>query len=1140
MFVIDHFKQNMKITITFLATLLLSISLLLADEGDTIVVQTIDHDTPLLPGWNSPRSGKYLFPSDTISFSKILMSYNLKCDPGQNPACGEWDYTTHTKILEHTGAFDSTLHHHANYIVNNQSPDSFMMMNAPSYIYTSFLNYSNITSPTSIAEPGIGDQEYTFPFDADSKDGRAQFIFTGEELQLAGLESGDITGIQLNVLSGSVSLKHFTVRIAGTQESVLPEYEYLNNDLVEVYNLNTELNNSNQYLPFSFPYNWDGNQNIIVDISYSDYSGSVNIKGDISSSNMSLTSTNSDNFLDFEGWDYINVPKDAFNTVDSAITISFWQYGNPLNQPINSSIFEGVDSLGRRVLNSHLPWSNGKVYWDAGFDGSERIFKQANASDYEGQWNHWTFIKDARIGSMQILLNGNLWFIGNGRKKPMTNIEEFRIGAAITYNGYYSGMIDEFRIWDTVVSWDIISDWMYKDITTGHPNYNNLVAYYKFDDGEGFTAVDSSPNNYTGTQFGFPQWMDYQGANRIKNSSYKINRAHLILENGSYDNANLDSIVVVDTIEMAPINIVLFDPDNPPIPLDTLTRWPSYYNNYTYNESGIATDSTLVAPDETLYLVEMPYYGDPFELLNPWEIGRFITPYGNGLSLGNDGFTWVYDVTDYRSLLSDTVHITAGNFQELLDMEFHMIQGTPPRDVLKIDKVYSGYWYLENFEDNVPPVTISLLSQAENFKVKTRTTGHLFDNPTNCAEFCEKIQSIDVGGQLVKEWQILQECSDNPLYPQGGTWIYDRAGWCPGMDVTEQDIEITPFVTADSVIIDYNTEYDQYGTYSLEVHLFSYGAYNYEVDAAIEEVIAPNNLKRYGRYNPSAAAPIIVISNQGSNPLTYVQINYGPKGSETDYYWDGELQFGEKAEIKLEKFDWEDWVNGDGSFSVQLSNPNNQNDENLINNVYHSQYNLPPVYPRTIVQQFRTNKAANQNSWELRMNNDVVILERDNFENETLYVDTITFLNDCYQFYMYDTGDNGISFWANTQGSGLLRWYDLDGNMLKNFNGDFGDEIYHSFYTDMFLVKDENLENKVDFSIIPNPNNGDFKISYTTNIDSNIEVQIYNSVGKNMYNQNTINNKGLIDISIEEIPAGVYTIILKSGNTSSTKKFVVI
>ena len=1132
--------HKMKNILLLFLSFLLTNSMLFADNGDTIVVQTIDYDTPVLSGWNSPRSGMYLFPADTISFSKVLMSYNLKCDPDQSPACGEWDYTTQTKIWEHTGVYDSNLYYHANYLVNNQSPDSFMMMQSPSYSYNAILEYFNQTIPSNVAEPGDGTQEMTIPFNETSIDGRSQYIYTLAELQNAGLQSGDITGLTFNILSGSVDLKHFTVRLSHTSVDILPTDSIISAGLQTVYSRNTTLNSSNSSIYFAFPFSWDGSQNILIDISYENHTGSAIIQADISGSNQSISSSQPDYSLNFEGWDLINVPKEAFSTIDSAITISFWQYGNPDIQPTNSSIFEAVDSLGNRVLNAHLPWSNGKVYWDAGYDGYDRIVGQASPQEYEGKWNFWTFIKDTKSSYMQILLNGNLWFIGSGKTKLMNNIVEFKIGGAITYDGYYSGMIDDFRIWDTILSWSDVAEWMYKDIDETHPMYSHLRAYYKFNAGIGYEAVDSSPNNFTGTQFGYPEWTSYKGTSRFRNPLPVSTRPHLQIENGNYNAALLDSIVVIDTIEQTAVNMLLFDPLNPPQASDTLTIWQSYYNNYIYDEGGIAIDSTFVTPDDIIYHEDYPYYGTPFEILVPWEIGRFITPYGNNLSLGDDGFTWVYDVTDYISLLRDSVHITAGNFQELLDLEFYMIEGTPPRDLLKLEKVYSGYWYLENFVEDVPPDTIALLADAHTYKVRTRTSGHLFDNPTNCAEFCAKIQSLEVDGELVEEWQILQECSDNPLYPQGGTWIYDRAGWCPGMKVTEQDIEITPFITGDTVVIDYNTQYDQYGTYSLEVHLFSFGLPNFTLDASVDEIITPNNLKRYARVNPSASAPIIKISNLGSETLTSLDITYGPAGHETTYNWTGNLAFTEQEEVTLEAFVWEDWQDGDGNFSVQLSNPNGGTDENSINDSYYSNYDLPSVYPNTIVIHFRTNKAGYQNNYQILTNDGELIFEKDGFENETLYVDTVTLINGCYDFYLWDSEDNGISFWANNQGSGYIKFMDIEGNTIQYFGGDFGDHIYKSFYSDMFLGTSLHDADKSTFDIIPNPNDGDFIVSYALDKKSDIRLIIYNSSGqiiKEIEKAGLTNDK--IKVSLMGIPAGVYTCLLKTANNTMNKKFVI-
>lgn len=1133
---IDKMK---KLHLLLIGILILS-SPLFADTGDTIIIQTIDYDTPVLPGWNSPRSGIYEFPSDTMSFSKILMSYKLKCDPDQSPACGEWDYTTHTKILEHTGVYDSNLYYHANYMVNNQSPDSFMMMLSPSYYYKPILEYFNQTIPTNSAEPGDGTQEISIPFDVSSPDGRSQFIYSSTELQNAGLQAGEITGLEFDVITGSIELDHFTIRIAQTDINILQEDTFTEIDFQTVYSRNTSLYNSNSSINFSFPATWNGTQNLLIDISYANHTGFVNLKADLSGTSQSIISSQSDYFLKFQGWDFVDVPKEVFNTIDSAITISFWQFGDPDIQPANSSIFEASDSLGRRVLNAHLPWSNGIVYWDAGFDGYERIQRQATTADYEGQWNFWSFTKDVNSGLMKMYLNGELFFLGSSRRQLIINIEEFRIGAALTYNSYYAGKIDDFRIWDTVLDQQDIAEWMYKDVDDTHPLYSHLRAYYKFNSGTGYEANDNSQNNFTASQFGYPEWMDYDGISRFRNSDENLTRPHFVIENGNYNLSTLDSLVVVDTIEQTAVNVLLFDPLNPTQAMDTLTRWISYYNNYIFDEGGNATDSTFVTPDDIIYLEQLPYYGAPYELLIPWEIGRFITPYGNNLSLGDDGFTWVYDVTDYIGLLSDSVHITAGNFQELLDLEFHMIEGTPPRDVLKLEKIYSGSWYLKNFVTKVPPDTIALLPEAQTFKVRTRTSGHLFDNPTNCAEFCSKLHSLDVNGQTVSEWQILQECSDNPLYPQGGTWIYDRAGWCPGMKVMEQDIEISSYITTDTVILDYNSQYDEYGNYSLEVHLFSYGSPNFNLDASVDEIIAPNNLKRYGRFNPSASAPKIVISNMGGEQLTSLDIIYGPAGGEKTYNWTGELAFTEKEEITLDAFSWGEWVAGNGDFSAHLTNPNGGSDENSLNDYYYSNYELPPVYPSTIVIHFLTNKAAYQNNYEILTSDGNQVFEKDGFVNQTMYIDTVTLLTGCYDFYLWDSGDNGISFWANSQGSGYIQFFDIEGNMLKGFGGDFGDRIYHSFYADFNVGTSIQKSDKIAFDIIPNPNNGNFVVSVALEKESDIKIDIYNSTGL-LIKELSINSltNDQINISLDNAIPGVYTCMIRYGSSSTSRKFVI-
>ena len=91
-----------------------------------------------------------------------------------------------------------------------------------------------------------------------------------------------------------------------------------------------------------------------------------------------------------------------------------WVHGDAAKLPANTYFVEGFNALDERQVNVHLPWSNSRVYWDCGNDGTgyDRIDQAANAADFEGQWNHWAFVKNATTGSMKIYLNGTLWHSG--------------------------------------------------------------------------------------------------------------------------------------------------------------------------------------------------------------------------------------------------------------------------------------------------------------------------------------------------------------------------------------------------------------------------------------------------------------------------------------------------------------------------------------------------------------------------------------------------------------------------------------------------------------------------------------------------------------------------------------------------------
>lgn len=79
-----------------------------------------------------------------------------------------------------------------------------------------------------------------------------------------------------------------------------------------------------------------------------------------------------------------------------------------------------------------------------------------------------------------------------------------------------------------------------------------------------------------------------------------------------------------------------------------------------------------------------------------------------------------------------------------------------------------------------------------------------------------------------------------------------------------------------------------------------------------------------------------------------------------------------------------------------------------------------------------------------------------------------------------------------------------------------------------------------DFTLYPNPNNGDFTIRYTPNTGNNVNVTIYDIRGRQIFNT-TYSNTGLLEqnLSLGTAEAGVYLVTVQEGNNRLTKKIVV-
>ena len=78
------------------------------------------------------------------------------------------------------------------------------------------------------------------------------------------------------------------------------------------------------------------------------------------------------------------------------------------------------------------------------------------------------------------------------------------------------------------------------------------------------------------------------------------------------------------------------------------------------------------------------------------------------------------------------------------------------------------------------------------------------------------------------------------------------------------------------------------------------------------------------------------------------------------------------------------------------------------------------------------------------------------------------------------------------------------------------------------------------FTLFPNPNNGNFNIQFTSNLNNEIKVNVHDMRGREVF-QKSYSNNGLFNESLElnNIQSGIYLITVQDGTRKEVKKIVI-
>ncbi|MBI5384242.1 MAG: proprotein convertase P-domain-containing protein [Verrucomicrobia bacterium] len=193
--------------------------------------------------------------------------------------------------------------------------------------------------------------------------------------------------------------------------------------------------------------------------------------------------------LRFDGADdYVSIPAWAIPT--NEITVEFWQKADEARQ---QATFTAVVDVNANRFNAHVPWSDGKVYWDFGDVSNGGRISYTPPISVVGAWHHWALVSSKAGNFMCIYRNGVLE-ASNSVASARTGTQALNIG----YSGtrFFKGDLGEFRIWNVARNADEIRTNLNRMVPTNSPN---LMVYYRFAEGASSSVRDLASLSSTGT-----------------------------------------------------------------------------------------------------------------------------------------------------------------------------------------------------------------------------------------------------------------------------------------------------------------------------------------------------------------------------------------------------------------------------------------------------------------------------------------------------------------------------------------------------------------------------------------------------------------------------------------------------------------
>ena len=310
--------------------------------------------------------------------------------------------------------------------------------------------------------------------------------------------------------------------------------------------------------------------------------------------------------------------------------------------------------------------------------------------------------------------------------------------------------------------------------------------------------------------------------------------------------------------------------------------------------------------------------------------------------------------------------------------------------------------------------------------------------------------------------------------------------------------------------------------------------------------------------------PTIIIRNDGHEPLTSVNINYSVNdGTPAQYTWEGNLLTFQSETIELPEINFVPNYGGTNLLEIELSNPNDSDDEGSTNNYISTTFaNAPQTSSQMLEVKIRTDNYGYETYWECTDESGSIIASGGNmtvgttnggaqialpsnpgaYGNNQNITEYITLPGEgCYNFRILDDYGDGI---CCDYGVGFYEVKPVGGTALFS-GGIFTSQHIDPFEMGQFLtaVKDQTLLTET-LSVYPNPaQKGEMlQVQMTLSEALTVDCSLFSLTGNEVasFGSHSLQSgEQQLSFPLPALPASVYLLQLQSEQAMQRVKVVI-